>query len=259
MEGRSYPKKNYKAHVNGVFEDGDMVVLINENSASASEILAGALQDWNRALLMGRRSYGKALVQDQIKLQDGSAMRLTIARYYTPKGRSIQRPYENGVDAYYEDYLNRVISEYEKPDSFKSTDSAEWGIQPTIYLPHDTSAGYSLVVKLINRGVIPKFAYYYYDVNKGIFSGYSGWRDFMNNYEMDDNSYDKFLKFVEREKEPFLADDLKRNAFHVKTALKAYLSKQVYHYDAYYPIMNQLDHEVRAAYNKIKSPQLIKN
>ena len=250
-QGRAYPKKNYRAHKEGNFEEGDLVVLINENSASASEILAGAIQDWDRGTIMGRRSYGKALVQDQIRLKDGSAMRLTIARYYTPKGRSIQRPYENGVEEYHNDYFNRMISEYEQADSFAVIDTAEWGITPEVYLAHDTSLQYLTVVKLLNRGVIPRFVYNYYSNNSEQFAKYADLNEFLQNYTVSKPMFQKFLKFLEQEKEPFLATEVSRSSDTVKAVLKAYLSKQLFHNEGYYNVMNEIDHEVQAAYQEL--------
>jgi len=107
-EGQNSPKKEYKAKRAGLFETGDLVVLMNEGSASASEVIAGALQDHDRAMIVGRRSFGKGLVQEQYVLSDGSALRLTIARYYTPLGRSIQKPYNEGHAKYNMEVLNRV-------------------------------------------------------------------------------------------------------------------------------------------------------
>ncbi len=106
-EGAHSPKKEYRCSKEGIFEKGKLVVLANEGTASASEILIGALQDWDRATIVGRRTFGKGLVQEQFQLSDGSGLRLTVARYYTPLGRSIQKSYKNGVDAYNQDIFNR--------------------------------------------------------------------------------------------------------------------------------------------------------
>ena len=108
-EGRTRPRENDFATASGVLKDDQVVILIDESSASASEILAGAIQDNDRGLVIGRRSFGKGLVQEEMRFQDGSALRLTVARYYTPTGRSIQRSYENGAEDYYHDFADRIM------------------------------------------------------------------------------------------------------------------------------------------------------
>lgn len=142
------PKKEYKAKRKGIFENGKIIVMLNENSASASEVIAGALQDLDRATIIGRRSFGKGLVQEQFSLSDGSALRLTTARYYTPLGRSIQKPYDKGIDAYASEILQRVHSS-ENIDSNSQTNKKVFttskgkklygggGIAPDIYVPLD--------------------------------------------------------------------------------------------------------------------------
>jgi carboxyl-terminal processing protease len=150
-EGRSHPRSEARATGKGEFKTGDLVVLIDEGSASASEILAGAVQDNDRGTIIGRRSFGKGLVQESIPFSDGSGMRLTIARYYTPSGRSIQKPYNNGFDEYYLDLNTRLArKELEIQDSIHFSDSLKYltqegrtvygggGIMPDKFVPLDT-------------------------------------------------------------------------------------------------------------------------
>ena len=126
-EGRTRPRENDYATSRGILKDDKLVILIDESSASASEILAGAIQDNDRGLIIGRRSFGKGLVQEEMRFQDGSALRLTVARYYTPTGRSIQRPYENGTEDYYSDFHDRIVNgELEYSDSIKFDDSQKF-------------------------------------------------------------------------------------------------------------------------------------
>ena len=151
--GEHSPKTEYRCSKDGVFEKGKLVVLTNEGTASASEVLTGALQDWDRATVVGRRSFGKGLVQEQFQLSDGSGLRLTVARYYTPLGRSIQKSYKNGIDAYNKDLLNRFHNgEMSFADSIKHTDEKLYktasgkqvygggGITPDVFVAYDTLA-----------------------------------------------------------------------------------------------------------------------
>lgn len=250
-EGRMYPEKVYRAGNPGVYEDGPMVVLINESSASASEILAGALQDWGRATIVGRRSFGKALVQEEIRLNDGSAMRLTVARYYTPKGRSIQRSYDEGIAAYNEDHWNRMVSEYGATDTFALHDTAAYGIAPDVYIPWDTSVAYRSVISLINRGYIPRFTYHYFANHQADFLVYESVEDYLTGFEVTNKMLDDFMTSLSADSTSYALDaseiaELIKYEAAIKTVLKAYFGRQLFYYDAFYPIMNKLDNELKA-------------
>lgn len=172
-EGRKRPRKEYLAEKNGSFEKGRLVILINESSASASEILSGAIQDWDRGLIVGRRSFGKGLVQQPIPLSDGSEMRLTIARYFTPSGRFIQKPYEEGNgDAYRQEKLNRYLSgELYSADSIGFPDSLKYqtlikkrtvygggGVMPDVFVAIDTNGINDLFKVLVRNGYFNNFS-----------------------------------------------------------------------------------------------------
>lgn len=243
-EGRSYPKKIYRGGKNGIFETGALVVIINENSASASEILAGALQDHGRATIVGRRSYGKALVQEEILLNDGAGMRLTVARYYTPKGRSIQRSYENGVEAYHKDFVDRIISEYESRDSLPVADSADYGINPEVYIHYDTTQGYKLVSKLVNRGFMARFCYAFFANNPRQFESFTSFDEFDNKFEVDEGLYKKFEAFVKSDDNGFDFESNGASQAMISAALKAYFAKQLFYYDGFYRVLNQIDQEL---------------
>ena len=177
--GKSYPRQDYMARRPGLFEEGKLILLIDEGSASASEVLAGALQDWDRAMIIGRRSFGKGLVQEQFNLSDGSAIRLTVSRYYTPIGRSIQKPYVRGNN---DGYKNEVTERYSNGELFHGDSSAHngkkyktkggkpvyggGGISPDIYVPVDSSDLLPKEKKHMYRETIGNIAYYYFLQNK---------------------------------------------------------------------------------------------
>ncbi|NDV59273.1 S41 family peptidase [Bacteroides sp. 519] len=186
-KGRKYPRANELANGTGSCKDMPMVVLIDESSASASEIFAGAIQDNDRGMLVGRRSFGKGLVQQPIEFSDGSAIRLTIARYYTPSGRSIQRPYNKGKDADYEmDLLNRYEhGEFFSRDSIKVDENLRYytglgrpvygggGIMPDIFVPQDTTNITTYLRSVLNRGLTLQFSFQYTDQNRKKLSEYT--------------------------------------------------------------------------------------
>ncbi len=180
-QGSKVPKAEYKTKRAGLFEKGNLVVLVDETSASASEILVGALQDWDRATVVGRRTFGKGLVQQQYQLSDGSALRLTIARYYTPLGRNIQKPYDKGREAYEEELVQRFHNG-EVVEADTSTPAGKMyvtpggrkvygggGITPDIFVPFDTTSQPKEVIDLYINNTLNKFIYRYYVSNQKIF------------------------------------------------------------------------------------------
>ncbi|MCK5692833.1 MAG: PDZ domain-containing protein, partial [Bacteroidales bacterium] len=178
-EGRNRPRENDYATSRGLLKNDKVVVLMDESSASASEILAGAIQDNDRGLVIGRRSFGKGLVQEEMRFADGSALRLTVARYYTPTGRSIQRSYENGKEDYYHDFSERWMrGEYEHEDSIKFDNTQKFvtaggktvygggGIMPDVFVPVDTSGASEYYNKVRSLGLMYRFAFYYTDIHR---------------------------------------------------------------------------------------------
>lgn len=253
-QGKASPKKIFKATERGSFENKDLAILIDEGSASASEIVAGAVQDNDRGIIVGRRSFGKGLVQDQMQLPDGSAIRLTIARYYTPTGRCIQKPYSDDKDEYYnEEYdrydhgelLNRDSIKLDKKQAFKTpqgkTVYGGGGIMPDVFVPIDTSKTNSVLNKLFYAGVINSFAFEYSDNHRSTLRSYGNARNFIAQFEITPAVLNEFFAYCEKM-------NLKLNAAHrllgaeaVKPYLKALIGRDIFDKDAYYPIINKDD------------------
>lgn len=208
-KGKNRKKQVYVSERNGMFKNMDLLVLINENSASASEILAGAIQDNDRGIIVGRRSFGKGLVQETHPFNDGSEIRLTVARYYTPSGRSIQRPYGEGInysEAHYDRYRNGEMFEI---DSTYFADSLKYytlkekrpvygggGIMPDYFVPRDTS-GYSNYFNLVvSMGITVDYALKYYDNNKEKLQEYSSVKAFYQSFKMTDADWNRFYNYA---------------------------------------------------------------
>ncbi len=181
-EGVSSPRYDFKSQSKGEFEKGKLVILIDETSASASEIVSGAIQDWDRGVIVGRRSFGKGLVQRPFNLPDGSQIRLTTSRYYTPSGRCIQKPWDDGLDSYYNDYMKRYQhKELITPDSIKFPDSLKYttsngrivygggGIMPDVFVPIDTSRASDYLINLRSKGIFNNFTMQWVDDNRTTF------------------------------------------------------------------------------------------
>lgn len=243
-EHRSY------ATSRGDFEDGRIYVLINENSASASEIIAGALQDNDKGYIIGRRSFGKGLVQREMALGDGSAVRLTIARYFTPTGRSIQRPYENGNDAYYSDYEKRYRNgEMRSVDSIEVADSLRFvtpggkvvygggGITPDVFVPKDTSVENETLQMVSRSSFMNYFIFEYLEQNRYKFEGLT-FNQFVNDFEVGDTLSEEFIDYSRLSEARI---DLSDYIHSLKKVLKANIAQQLFGPNAFEFILNEGD------------------
>lgn len=247
-----YSSKAY-ASKPGMFEEGSVIVLINEGSASASEILAGAIQDNDRGLIVGRRSFGKGLVQMPIDLSDGAELRLTIARYFTPSGRSIQKPYDEGYEAYERDELNRFEQgEYFSADSIKFNDSLKYqtkkgrtvygggGIMPDYFVPLDTTMNSAYVNKLFSSDTSREYLLDYVSKNKGNFTKISV-EDYYKNFKVSDAMLNDLIAFGKKNKVEFDAKDFAKSKEYLRILIKAHLGRQLYDDSAFYKVINDIN------------------
>jgi len=262
-EGRTRPRENDYATSRGMLKKDKVVVLMDESSASASEILAGAIQDNDRGLVIGRRSFGKGLVQEEMRFADGSALRLTVARYYTPTGRSIQRSYENGKEDYYHDFSERFMrGEYEYEDSIKFDDSQKFvtpggkivygggGIMPDVFVPLDTSGASEYYNKVRSLGLMYRFAFYYTDIHRSSLDQFTTARD-IEGYLDDQDLLTQFIQFA-REKgvEPDYKD-IKVSDEILNKSIKAYVARNIIDNDGFYPIIGDIDKTLKVAIDTI--------
>lgn len=262
-EGRSRPRENDYATSRGILKDDKVVVLIDESSASASEILAGAIQDNDRGLVVGRRSFGKGLVQEEMRFNDGSALRLTVARYYTPTGRSIQRPYENGKADYYHDFSARIErGELEHVDSIKFDDSQKFitpggkvvygggGIMPDVFVPIDTSGSSAYYNKVRSMGLMYRFAFYYTDLERASLERFSSAEAIKAHLEEQD-LVPQFVRYAaEKGLEPDYGD-IRTSEELLSTFIQAYIARNVIDNEGFYPIIAEIDHTLNVALDTI--------
>jgi carboxyl-terminal processing protease len=255
--GRAQPRSEARATGKGEFESGGLVILIDEGSASASEILAGAIQDNDRGTIIGRRSFGKGLVQEPVTFSDGSGMRLTIARYYTPTGRSIQKPYKDGFDEYYEDIHNRMNNhEFEIPDSIHFADSLKYttpggrivygggGIMPDVFVPVDTT-GISEYFKRI-RPLIYRFALKFTDNKREALKKLTEPGE-IEQYLDKQALLDQFVKFAASQGVPKDNEGLSVSGKIIHVQLKAYIARNIFDNKGFYPIWEQIDTTLKVA------------
>lgn len=271
-EGRSQPKREWKSSDRGLFEKGKLVIMINETSASASEILSGAIQDWDRGVIVGRRSFGKGLVQRPIPLPDESMIRLTVARYYTPTGRSIQKPYTNGdLKSYNMDVVERYNKgEMMHADSIHFPDSLKYktlvnerivygggGIMPDYFIPADTSKYTDLFREIFIRGIIEKVAYSEVDNRRNeILIAFPEKEGFYDNYKISEKQLDRIKVAAKEEKLEFTDEDFELTKDPISLRLKALLARDVYDMETMTRIFNTESDSFKKAYEIINDDKL---
>lgn len=272
-EGRAQPRLDLRAGKKGIWEEGRLVMLTNEYSASASEILTGAIQDWDRGLIVGRRTYGKGLVQRPIDLTDGSQIRLTIARYFTPSGRFIQKSYED-LEDYRNDLTNRYDNgEFMSMDSMQLPDSLRFktdggrivygggGIMPDHFVALDTSEISDYYSDLNRTGLFNQYSLTYVDDNRdALFQTYPDFASFNTNFRADDKFMKKFLKFTEKEGEEveFNEEEYNTSLGLIKLRLKAMLAQDLWGYSEFYQVYNGSNEILQEAIQLIESDEYTK-
>lgn len=259
-EGRNVRKEVYKATAKGMLINTEVVVLVNERSASASEIVAGALQDNDRATIVGRRSFGKGLVQQDIVLKDGSDLRLVVARYYTPTGRCIQKPYSEGYDEYYEEQFEH--KELYEPDSTLLVDSLKYktpkgkivygggGIMPDVFIPLDT-VGSSWYFTQLRYS--PAFQNFSFDFVADKRNQWKDRVDFKKNFQVTDAILNQFIDYAQKnQKVPKDVVDLNTSKTIIKNTLKGEIARQLWTEHGYYYVTSDADKEVQRALKILK-------
>jgi len=260
-----------RARRTGIFEEGPIVVLIDEGSASASEIVSGALQDNDRALVVGRRSFGKGLVQNQIPLSDGSELRLTISRYYIPSGRSIQRPYDGNNTSYHMDFIKRLENgEFDSADSIKFNDSLKYttssgrtvygggGIMPDHFVPRDTSMFSDYYAKIIRNIVFREYPLSYYQKNKKRLEN-MGLEAYINTFTVDENMLADFIKTAKKGGVAYNEKGFLQAKPLIQNLLKAQIARLVWDDEGFYPIINQQDEIFQAALSLFDEAEALMN
>ncbi len=263
-EGRAFKREDYTARrgLKGGFEEGRLIILIDESSASASEIVSGAVQDWDRGLIVGRRSFGKGLVQRPVSLPDGSVVRLTVQKYFTPAGRCIQKPYEEGKDDYYQDYAKRLergeffsASSIQFPDSLKfatqiskRTVYGGGGIMPDVFVPLDTTENSRYFSDIIRVGVQSEWALTYVNAQREqLLSQFPTVHDFVSKYQIPASEEQKVIDMAVAKEVPFDEKGYQTSRHAILVRSKALVARDLYENEAFYEVINDLNPALKKA------------
>jgi carboxyl-terminal processing protease len=271
LEGRHTSRQEYHSSAGGSLTGARIAVLIDEGSASASEILAGAVQDWDRGVIVGRRSFGKGLVQNGFSLPDGSEIRITIARYYTPSGRSIQTPYDEGFEKYIEKYYSRYMNgELMHPDSVNLPDSLRsytqvnrrsvfggGGITPDMFVPVDTTYYSDYYRDLYRTSTLINFAVSYTDRNrKALLKKYKTFARFEKEFSFSEETLAALREAGEKNKVPFNKAQYDISAPEMTKVMKGIVARDLWDMNEYFRIVNRDDEGIKTALSLVNDPQL---
>lgn len=270
-QGRKQPRRDMEARGDGKMKEGRLVVMVNQFSASASEILSGALQDWDRAVIVGRRTFGKGLVQHPIVFPDGTMLRLSIARYYTPSGRSIQKPYEQGKQKEYElDILNRYNhGELESADSVKFDESLKFttlktrrtvygggGIMPDVFVPVDTTGYSDFYRDIVAKGTLNNFVIRYVDNHrKELESAYKDDMQFVREFAVSDSMMTELIADAKKACVKYDETQYRKSEPLMRSIIKALIARDIFDRSAYFRIANENEPIYREAVRTINSPE----
>ena len=252
-EGRTQPKRTFNAEKTGTYFGKKVVVLVDEYSASASEIFAGAIQDNDRGTIVGRRTFGKGLVQEQVPFYDGSAIRLTVARYYTPSGRCIQKSYKNGLEDYYGDIHRRMVhGELEQKDSIRYKDNHKYytrnkrvvygggGIMPDIFVAADTSGMSPYYSKVVMKGLVYQYAFDFSDKNRTELGQLKTGKEF-EDYLLKHNILTLFTEYSAKQGIKADAKDLAASGKIIEAQLMAYIARNIIGEVGFYSVISKID------------------
>ncbi|MEI7661889.1 MAG: S41 family peptidase [Bacteroidota bacterium] len=253
-QGMHHEREVANATSEGLFESGELVVMVDEGTASAAEIVSGAIQDHDRGTILGRRTFGKGLVQEQLDFKDGSALRLTVSRYYTPTGRCIQKSYKDGLEVYNSDYYHRFMSgELEHQDSIKFPDSLKFktprgktvygggGIMPDIYVPIEKDTALRYYNLCINKGLVYQYAFDYTDRNRLQMLRFKNAEQFGRGFTVSEPIYSEFVSYADKKGVKRAGTDLQKSDVYIKTMMKAYIGRNLLDNPGFYPILNTID------------------